>query len=250
MLKRKFKIIALLFVMISTLTLSTVRAENETENASAISEDSATVTSNEQDLETTSSSGETSAIASYENNFKKGDVYLTGNDVVVNDIIDGNLFVFANSVTINSQIGGDAFILAGTVNVGEQGYIFSNLFTCAQNVNISGVVYDLYTTAQTVSINGYVYRDIHVGTNILNINGTIGRNAFVGANQINFAQPSEQNSEEQQVTSQGIINGDLNYSAPNEISIPEGSVSGSANYSKSTEESSLNIKDYMIIYLI
>ncbi|MEI3395959.1 MAG: hypothetical protein V8R82_09885 [Clostridia bacterium] len=41
--------------------------------------------------------------------------------------------------------------------------------------------------------------------------------------------------EEQQVTSQGIINGDLNYSAPNEISIPEGSVSGSANYSKSTE---------------
>ena len=123
-------------------------------DASAISEDSATVTSNEQDLETTSSSGETSAIASYENNFKKGDVYLTGNDVVVNDIIDGNLFVFANSVTINSQIGGDAFILAGTVNVGEQGYIFSNLFTCAQNVNISGVVYDLYTTAQTVSING------------------------------------------------------------------------------------------------
>ena len=246
MLKRKFKIIALLFVMISTLTLSTVRAENETENASAISEDSATVTSNEQDLETTSSSGETSAIASYENNFKKGDVYLTGNDVVVNDIIDGNLFVFANSVTINSQIGGDAFILAGTVNVGEQGYIFSNLFTCAQNVNISGVVYDLYTTAQTVSINGYVYRDIHVGTNILNINGTIGRNAFVGANQINFAQPSEQNSEEQQVTSQGIINGDLNYSAPNEFSIPEGSVSGSANYSKSTEKSSLNIKDYMI----
>ena len=246
MLKRKFKIIALLFVMISTLTLSTVRAENETENASAISEDSATVTSNEQDLETTSSSGETSAIASYENNFKKGDVYLTGNDVVVNDIIDGNLFVLANSVTINSQIGGDAFILAGTVNVGEQGYIFSNLFTCAQNVNISGVVYDLYTTAQTVSINGYVYRDIHVGTNMLNINGTIGRNAFVGANQINFAQPSEQNSEEQQVTSQGIINGDLNYSAPNEISIPEGSVSGSANYSKSTEKSSLNIKDYMI----
>lgn len=66
---------------------------------------------------------------------------------------------------------------------------------------------------------------------MLNINGTIGRNAFVGANQINFAQPSEQNSEEQQVTSQGIINGDLNYSAPNEISIPEGSVSGSANYS-------------------
>lgn len=81
---------------------------------------------------------------------------------------------------------------------------------------------------------------------MLNINGTIGRNAFVGANQINFAQPSEQNSEEQQVTSQGIINGDLNYSAPNEISIPEGSVSGSANYSKSTEKSSLNIKDYMI----
>ena len=50
---------------------------------------------------------------------KKGDVYLTGNDVVVNDIIDGNLFVFANSVTINSQIGGDAFILAKKLIIDE-----------------------------------------------------------------------------------------------------------------------------------
>lgn len=239
MLKNKLKTIALLAVLIFSLMIPIVRAENETTPES--------VTGAAEESEATSNSGETSAVISNVNdNFKKGDVYLTGDDVTIDYIVDGNLFVFANSVTINSQIGGDAFICAGTVNVGEQGYIFSNLFAFAKNVNVSGVVYDLYTAAEEVTINGYIYRDIRVGSNTLNINGTIGRNAFVSAENINFAQSSDP---ETSLTSKAIINGDFNYTSSKEISIPEGSVSGTSNFTtaKEVESNSKSIQDYIML---
>ena len=239
MLKNKLKTIALLAVLIFSLMIPIVRAENETTPES--------VTGAAEESEATSNSGETSAVISNVNdNFKKGDVYLTGDDVTIDYIVDGNLFVFANSVTINSQIGGDAFICAGTVNVGEQGYIFSNLFAFAKNVNVSGVVYDLYTAAEEVTINGYIYRDIRVGANTLNINGTIGRNAFVSAENINFAQSSDP---EASLTSKAMINGDFNYTSSKEISIPEGSVSGTSNFTtaKEVESNSKSIQDYIML---
>lgn len=244
MLKKLFKTITLVLIMVLTLSVFTI-------NVKAV-DDPETVnkeTVNDQGVELTDNSEETNTETSSDNTFKKGDVYLSGDNVTIDYIVDGNLFVLANSVTINSQIGGDAFILAKTINVGEQGYIFSNLFTCAQDIKVSGVVYDLYTLAQTVNIEGYIYRDIHVSTNTLNINGTIGRNAFVNSTQINFPQNSDdnsENSEETQVASQGIINGDLNYSSSKEASIPEGSVVGSANYTKNSVFSASSIKNYML----
>ena len=87
--------------------------------------------------------------------------------------------MFANNVTINSQIGGDAFIIANNVTVGEQGYVFSNLFTMTSNLTIKGVVYDVYGVARTTDVTGYVYRDLKLISGTLNISGIIGRNAFV-----------------------------------------------------------------------
>ena len=243
MLKNKLKIIALLAAIILALMIPIVRAENEsadqtvenTDQVMAINEEGAEQNSSQNLIEP----------KSQEDNFKKSDVYLIGEEITIDYIVDGNLFVIANTVNINSQIGGDAFICANNINVGEQGYIFSNLFAISQNVNIYGVVYDLYAMANDVTINGYVYRDIRVGTETLNINGTIGRNAFVDANAINFAQASE---DEAILTSVGIINGDLNYSSSKEISIPEGAVDGSINFTEHsvTNSSSTSIQDYIL----
>ena len=107
-----------------------------------------------------------------EENYKKSDVYLVGDDITIDYIVDGNLFVMANKVTINSQIGGDAFILAKEVVVDSEGYIFNNLFACAQSIDIKGVVYDAYTCAENLSISGgYVYRDLKSVSKNINING-------------------------------------------------------------------------------
>ena len=180
--------------------------------------------------------------ATAQNNYKDGDVYLTGNEVTIDYIVDGNLFVFADTVNINSQIGGDAFIIAKTVNVNEGGYIFSNLFTITNTLNINGVVYDLYASSTNINISGYVYRDIRTTSNELKISGVVGRNAYVTTNNISFEANS---NEENQTIQQGTIAGNLNYTARNELSIPEGVVNGTTNYTEA-KTTFPTIGDYLL----
>lgn len=237
MLKNKLKVIALMIVMIVSFTIPVVRAENETstDETSGTQDEAVAISENEEE----------NAVEDTSTNMKKGDVYLSGDDVTVDYIVDGNLYVFAKSVTINSQIGGDVFAFAETVNVGEQGYVFSNLFTCAKTVNVSGVVYDLYALAQDVQINGYIYRDIRVASNSLDIKGTIGRNAYVQSNNITFA-TAQEGQEKGTVSSAGIVNGNLEYGASKEISIPEGAVAGETKYTPINEKNSNGVKTYML----
>ena len=243
MLKNKFTIIALIAILIFSLAIPIVRAENETDVENQI-----VVAEPEHNEDTHSSEAHGEASEKITADMKKSDVYITGDEVTIDYVVDGNLFVMAKTVNINSQIGGDAFIIAGKINVGEQGYIFSNLFALSQELNISGVVYDLYTCSKSTTINGYIYRDIKVLSNTLNLNGTVGRNAFVSAQNINFAKGDS--SEEELVTSgKSMIYGDLNYASPNELKIPDGTVTGSVNYTKldtSKEKTVSNIiQDYI-----
>ena len=220
MLRNKTKIIAFFLVLFLLFSTTCVFADNETSEdygTMAISEESET-NAIEEIIENT-----TSTAQSQEDSYKNSDVYLAGDDITIDYIVDGNLFVFADTVTINSQIGGDAFIFAKNVIIGEEGYIFSNLFTIANSVEIKGVVFDVYAVSQSLTIsNGYVYRDLKVACDTLILNGAVGRNASVGCSTINF------NTDE---NSNGIIYGNLNYSSDSEISIPENVVNGEINYS-------------------
>ena len=225
MLKKKIGMIVLVLITVFALVLPVARAAETDTNTSENQ-----VTSTEE-----------------ESNFKQGDVYLTGDDITIDYIIDGNLFVFADTVTINSQIGGDAFILANTVTIGNQGYVFSNLFTVANTVNVQGVVYDLYALSNDVTITGYVYRDIRVSGNNLNIYGTLGRNAYVTCNNMNFAQDGTNETEETTtLSSQGMINGNLEYSSKNEITIPDGTVTGEVKYNQIKATNTRTMQSYLI----
>lgn len=222
MLKNKFKIIAFLAIIILALTLPIVRADDETDDSTTTLDVTAENPTNNNSVSTTT-----------DENFKKSDIYLSGDDITIDYIVDGNLFVLANHVTINSQIGGDAFICANSVTIGEQGYIFSNLFTFSKDVTVNGVVYDLYSASETTTINGYIYRDIRVGSNTINIFGTIGRNAYVDCVNLNFTKDST-NSENatNPTTAQPTINGNLEYTSKGEISIPEGVVTGETTFNQ------------------
>ncbi len=238
MLKNKITKITLVLLLALSLLVPIARADdNEAEPISDSSQEKAVETTqgNETTSETTQST---------DNSMKKSDVYLTGDDVKVDYIVDGNLFILANTVTISSQIGGDAFICAKTINVEKEGYIYSNLFAAANEVNISGVVYDLYTTANTLNINGYVYRDIRTSSDTLNFSGVIGRNAYVSSKNIEISSNSDGQSS---VTNKATIYGDLNYSSSSEASIPEGTVTGSVNYSPvTTSTKSKSISSYIL----
>lgn len=251
MLRNKFKIIALVMILVFSLTVPVVRAENEeeTRDQSTISEEENTST---EDPEAVNSDDESDSHSHNEGSsgedMKKEDVYLIGDSITIDYVVDGNLFVLANSVTINSQVGGDAFICANKINIEKDGYIFSNLFAVSTELNISGVVYDLYTASKNVNLNGYIYRDIHVTSETFNLNGTVGRNANISVKNFTFPTRNNEDSEDYEMfsTDSGIIYGNLNYGAPSEISIPDGLVAGNINYNQSDAGSSTNtIQDYI-----
>lgn len=239
MLKNKTKIIAFFLVLFLLFSTTFVLADNESSEdygTMPISDESETdvISENIEDI--------TSNTQSQEDSYKKSDVYLIGDNITIDYIVDGNLFVCADTVTINSQIGGDAFILAKNVVINENGYVFSNLFTIAETVEIKGVVYDVYALTQNLTISsGYVYRDLKVACNTLNVNGAVGRNAFVDCETINFN--TDQNNN-------GIIYGNLNYSSNSEVSIPENVVNGNVNYTDQKISSGKAIRSIIADYIL
>lgn len=238
MLKNKTKILVFLLILAISLTTSFVYADNET----TLEDDIIPISDNlesspvENNAENPISTNEPT-----EDTYKSHDVYLTGDNVTIDYVVDGNLFVMADTVTINSKIGGDAFIMAKTINVGDQAYIFSNLFAIADSIDIKGVVYDVYALAQNFTIsNGYIYRDAKLCCNTININGAIGRNAFVSCSNINF------NTDE---NDKGIIYGDLTYSTPSELSFDKNIVNGNVTYKAPKVSPEKSVREIVASYI-
>lgn len=230
MLKSKFKIVVLLAVIILSLSLPIVRAEdNEAEGYTTTQEEIIQGAENQAAQNATSME-----------NYKQGDVYLTGDDVTIDYIIDGNLFVFANTVNIYSQIGGDAFIYANNINIQPGSYIFGNLFAVSPNITVGGSIYDLYAYSNNIQISGYIARDVRAISKDFTLSGMIGRNVFLRTNNIQV-----NTSEEDTIATKASISGDLNYSATQEISIPDGVVAGNVNFTK-VENSSISIQSYIL----
>lgn len=238
MLKNKTKILVFLLILAISLTTSFVYADNET----TLEDDIIPISDNlESSPVENNAENPISANEPTEDTYKSHDVYLTGDNVTIDYVVDGNLFVMANTVTINSKIGGDAFIMAKTINVGDQAYIFSNLFAIADSIDIKGVVYDVYALAQNFTIsNGYIYRDAKLCCNTININGAIGRNAFVSCSNINF------NTDE---NDKGIIYGDLTYSTPSELSFDKNIVNGNVTYKAPKVSSEKSIREIVASYI-
>lgn len=232
MMKNKLKIIPIIMVIILSFLVPFVRAENEV----AVNGEEAIMPISEEDA-----SNKNTEATNEDASFKKGDVYLTGDKITIDYVVDGNLFVIANEVTISSQIGGDAFICANSITVENQGYIFSNLFAVSSKVNVKGVVYDLYAVSKDVDISGYIYRDIKVSSNTLNIFGTIGRNAYVNCSTLSLGDAQDMKEGEPiTATTQGIIAGDLNYTSKAQATLPEGAVNGAVNFTPSASQFDVN----------
>ena len=212
MLKKKSKI--LLSVLFVLLLLSSVCLA--TDDTSLI-DDSVVVTSdtnNTQEVDTTSSTA----------NWVNTDLYLAEDKVTIDKVVDGNAFVAAKEVTVTGEIGGDLFVVADKVTI-EGGYVYSSLFVCANEVTINGVVYDVYAISNNFNLesNGFIYRDLKVTGSNINLNGKIRRDAYISAKSLTLNEQSGT-----------IVYGNLEYSTPSEITIPEGAVSGSVKYNVNT----------------
>lgn len=167
----------------------------------------------------------------------EGDLYLTGNDVTMDKLVNGNVYIFGNNVTVTGQIAGNLFVGANKVEF-KDAYIESSAYICANSVNFGAVASDLYVCCNTLEIptNYGVYRDLKSYSNSATLLGIIGRNADCEATTLSLSKDD----------AKATIYGDFNYGSISEIEIPEGSVEGETKYSKITRnDNQNNISDYI-----
>lgn len=102
MLKNKSKIVVGFLIILLLISATTVFASNEVSEAN---ENDIALISADNATDTTPIADGNTSTPEENSNYKKSDVYLFGDTVSVDYIVDGNLFICANKVYINSQIG-------------------------------------------------------------------------------------------------------------------------------------------------
>ncbi len=236
MLKNKFKIVALLsvlFVLISTFSFAT----DDTALANDVSN---TITNTTDDTNTTDTNvvnTESSDTVTDEQNTPEildGDLYLFDNDIVMDQYVDGNVFIFGNNIEVTGRVNGNLFACGEKITFSEDSYIIQNTYVCANEITFNGATNDLYAVCNKIdtSYDSFVIRDLRVASNTFNFNGGVGRDAFVKANNFNFVTTPDAG---------GLVYGNLNYSASNELSLSEDFVQGSVNYSKLEQDSTKGV---------
>jgi hypothetical protein len=144
------------------------------------------------------------------------DVFLSGEQVVMDGTVNGLLIAAGQTITINGVVHGDALLVGETVILSNSALIDGNLFTSAANIfvdgKVSGSIFgasaaaelkenstvgrnlyyggfsmttrkgstvntDLFIGAYQAILSGIVNRDAKIGAAAIELNGIIGRNA-------------------------------------------------------------------------
>ena len=208
-----FKIILCIFLVLvvsSTFVLAT--DENIPENQ---------VVSTDENINTTSESGE--ILATYETNYDLvySDMYLLDSNVEVSQVVDGNVFVYGGTVKVTGAISGNLFVLAENLDISEDAIIQGSIFALANNITISGIVSDVYSMSNNFNLEekAIVSRNIYIMSGATNLSGQVSRDAYISTRDLSFGEHAKE-----------VIKGDLNYSSYNEVELDEGVVSGEVNF--------------------
>jgi cytoskeletal protein CcmA (bactofilin family) len=124
-------------------------------------------------------------------------LYINGETVQIDGVIDGDLLVCSENLTISGTVTGDLYSASSTVDI--SGNIYGSVFVAAQNVKLSGSVArnafigsafsdvsgsigkDLIIFAGNSTVTGKVTEDIKVFSSRSNISGTVNGEALVYA---------------------------------------------------------------------
>ena len=162
-----------------------------------------------------------------------GDLYLLGNEVVMDKYVDGNVFIIGNKVKISGQINGSLYVLANQINF-DTSLIRYSIFACANYVyynNTGTYENNVYIAANKLetTFSSYAARDFKIICSDLTFKSGVGRDADLICNTLDLGEGEDIPE----------IYGDLRYTANKEITIPENAVIGSTTYTKQLYGNSL-----------
>lgn len=242
MLKNKSKIligILVILLLISTISFATdtpVTTSLQDNTVSTLPGDNAKTTEGETDA--TDSTDNADAVTMHD-----GDLYLTGSNLVMDQIVDGNVYIVGGNVEITGKVNGNLFVLANTVTVQKGSYVVQAIYACANQMTFNGTCTDLYTTGNNITIgyDAFMLRDMKIAVSSLNFSGGVGRNADVFAKAFIF------NTEED---NSGLVYGNLNYTSESELNLSTSYVQGNMNYTKATSFNTETVQDTIYEYVI
>ena len=231
-------ILVTILCLISTFSFATDTAVTTSEDSATLSVENVEATDgaegeNTENVVTEDSTEDTTT--SQETAEVNNDLYVFENEVTISNTVNGNAFVVADTLTITGQIGGDLFVMADTINL-DGGQIYGNVFAVGKTITLNGLIYDLYAVCDTLNVayDGVAYRDLKVKCDTATINGVVGKNVNIAA------------TKGLTLEADCVIYGDLNYSAPNEIEVAEGMVTGTVNYEKAD---TITATDFSVLLL-
>lgn len=168
------------------------------------------------------------------------DLYLGGQDVVVEDAVNGNVFAFGATVTIKGEILGDVFVLAQSLTLEDTAIVHGNIFSLSKDAVIKGKInYDIYSLGQNFELaeSSYVNRDIKLFTGIAKLYGSVKKDAFLFSGNILMAENAKD-----------VIGGDLHYTSDKEFSFPKDAVIGNVKYTE-YKEHTLTAREIILGYV-
>lgn len=210
----KFLLLTLVIFVVSTYSFTCLaHVEDELTNVVTLPE------TNEE--ETTTDDTETT-----QENLHTGDLYLFGNEVIMDKLVDGDVFIIGNKVKITGQVNGSLYVIANKISF-DGALIRYSIFACADYMYYSnGGTYEsnVYVIANTLDATwtSYVARDLKALVSNITLKSAVGRDADLICNTLNLGEGEDVPE----------IWGDLRYTSNNEITIPDGAVQGSSTYSK------------------
>lgn len=212
---QKFLLTILLIVMMSFSIFSSL---SEATNVESISESSETTEiDKESDEKATAEEAE----------IHNGDLYLFGNKVVMDKLVDGNVFIIGQEVEITGQVNGNLFVCANKLAFNNC-YVRYSVFACANRVYYNSACNDFYVFSSKdleMTYDSYVVRNIKAFSSLIKFKAAVGRDADLSFNKIELGEGEDI----------PVVYGNLRYSAPSEIVIPEGVITetGSVTYTNS-----------------
>lgn len=172
------------------------------------------------------------------NSVQKNYFYAGSDDVNLSNPVEGDAFICTSgTVNISSTINGNVFVLASSVNVLNSANIQGSLFNTSYSLSIDGSIgSNVYNFSKALNFTGTIDLDLFSASNKSTLSGNIYRNANISSDDLEF-------------TDSASINGDLNYSSKEQVSVSDNMVKGKTSYtivSTDDEGTSFKAKDFVI----
>lgn len=176
------------------------------------------------------------------NDVKNGTFFAAAETVNVEGTINGDLVCAGSTVRVSGKVTGD--VICAAQNLEVTGDVEGNVRVAGQNVRLSGVIGrnlmsfaqalttsdslrvggDAGVFAQTADYRGVVAKDIYGAYQTLTLAGTTGP-VWVSSEQITLGNDAK-------------VNGDLNYSAGEQLNLDSNKVTGEVHFHKDTAAAS------------